>query len=643
MPDFFGEHTSQSRTESKLVAQEEGDIADALKLELDDEDFVEVMNQRIKDSRAFFSKRDLYKRREKNEQYWLGQQVQQMLKAGVLKPHHARYQDNIIFEAEGTLKAIAVSRVPDLIVTPGNDTDESREIADNLTNVINNRIRKRENRIVLGRAYVHRPIYFVGVMKARWDSEKGRLGDYVFESIHPSNLDVDHTATSNDTNEMDWMTEHYDLTVKEILMRWPNKKKELMEELKWSPDDIENEKKLATKLKIAEIWFTWYKKEGEEWVRLEGTAWKYKDVVFDKIKNPYWDWEGETTMFTFDTETGKKPLEEADVRESLISGQPIQGLRTERVYHNHVRNPRKPYFLMGYKQLGMQPYDETTRIEQGIYLQDNINIRGKQITMLAASAKGKNVFSTDSGMTEQDVEEYDQDNPDQDLLIDGPLSDVHAFIPGTPPNAALFQDQEINRGRLFSKEGVNAALRGERGGETTATQTQLFKESDFTRIDDEVEATINPAGEWMAEWALQFIKLFYTEEHLERLVGKDGETVFQKLDRDLIEDGMEVEVSASSVDKLRRRSEAFDLAGINMIDPVSFYRDIEATDPEGRAEKLMLFNTSPALYFQKFVEGNETTEEQVDELTGLPVQGPPESPEVQAITQATELPEEIPT
>jgi len=639
MAEFFGENTFQTDSPG-LVVQEAGDNMDALRLDLKDSDFVEVMNQRVKDSRAFFKKKRLYSRREKNEEYWLGQQISHMEKDGKLKPYHARYLDNIIFESEGTLKAVAVGRVPDLIVTPGNDSEESREIAENLTDVVNSRIRKRENRVILGRAYTHRPIYFTGILKARWDSEKGRLGDYVFESVHPNNVDVDHTATSNDVNEMDWIAEHYELSVKELLMRWPSKKQELLNELKWSKDDIENEKKLATKLRIAEIWFTWYKKEGEEWVRLEGTAWKYKDVVFDKIKNPYWDWEGETTMFTFDTETGKQSLEEADIRQSLVTGQPIEGLRTERIYHNHFRNPRKPYYLMGYKQLGMQVYDETTRIEQSIYLQDNINVRGKQITELAALTKGKNVFSTDSGMDAKDVEEYDQGNPDQDLLVDGDLSKVHTFIPGTPPTQALFQDQNINRERLFSKMGTNAALRGVREGPDPATKTQLFKESDFTRIDDEVEATINPAGEWMADWALQFIKLFYTEEHLERLVGKDGKVVFQKLDRDLVEDGVEVEVSASSVDKIRRKSEAFDRAGIQMTDPISFFRDTEADDPKGRAEKLILFNTSPALYFQKFIEDKKDTQEQVDSLGQQPTQVPQESPEVQAIAQSTEPPPE---
>ena len=139
----------------------------------------------------------------------------------------------------------------------------------------------------------------------------------------------------------------------------------------------------------------------------------------------------------------------------------------------------------------------------------------------------------------------------------------------------------------------------------------------------------------MADWAMQFMKLFYTEEHLEKLIGKNGQIVFQKLNRDLIEDGVEVEVSASSVDKLRRKSEAFQLVSMAMIDPVTFFRDIEASDPEGRAKALMLFQTQPQMYFQQYIEGR-SVEQMAQELPQMPLEGPPLSPEAQAIPTGEE-------
>ena len=126
--------------------------------------------------------------------------------------------------------------------------------------------------------------------------------------------------------------------------------------------------------------------------------------------------------------------------------------------------------------------------------------------------------------------------------------------------------------------------------------------------------------------------MFYTQEHLEKIEGSNGRTAFMKITRDLIEDGVEVKVSASSVDKLRRKREAYELAGIQMTDPVTFFKDIEVSDPEGRAERLILFQTNPSLYFEKYVRGNETTVDMANALAQQPVtsQGTPTGVEISA-------------
>lgn len=633
MGNSFNE--SETNTQAPGVATEAVVFeADPLKLDLPDKDVVEVIDYLITESRTHFKKSDLYGRRKDNETYYLGKQTKQMEEEHKLTSHNARYQDNVIYEAEGTLKAVAVSRVPDLIVYPSSDTPEREEMAEVLTEIVNSRIKKRENRSVLGMAYRHRPIYFTAVVKARWDSEKGKYGDYKYENIHPDNIDVDHTVSGNNPDDMNWIAHHYEMTVKEIVMKWPNKKEALLKMLGWKD---ESEKKLASKIKISEVWFTWYSKKEDKFVRDEGVIWKYKTLVFDKIKNPYWDWEGEEALFKYNNELGKKErVQESDIRQSLMGGTGLGPVATGKIYHNHFDDPKKPFFFFGYDQLGMGPFDETTRLEQSKYLQDNINLRGKQISEITSRSRGKDVFSTKGGMTASSIQKLDPTNPDQSVLVDGFLRDVYTHIPGEQPSSALFQEQAQNRERLFSKMGTNSALRGLRGGEDTATQTQLFKESDFTRIDDEVEETINACAEWMADWAMQFIKLFYIEEHFEKIEGQAGKVIHQKITRDYVEDGMEAKVSASSVDKMRRKREAFELANIKMIDPINFFKSIEDTDPEGKAEALMLFNMTPDLYVQKYIKGNETTEQMAGALqeqnvadlgaTGVPpeaIQGPP--------------------
>lgn len=619
--DYFYDELTTAGTKAPPI---EGVVAvqDPLTLTLDDIKFVNTIDKLIDDSQKFFATKDLYLRRTKNLEYYLGKEIEVLEKKKELKEYNAKYLDNVIWESEATLKPIALSRIPDLIVKPGNETEESKATAKEVTDVINSDVRRRENRKVLGRAYRHRPIYFIGVIKYFWNPEKGRNGNYEFQAIHPDNIDVDHTALDNDTDKMDWIAHHYDLSIKQCFMKFPSRKAQLMRVLSISDADLENDAKLATKIKITEIWFTWYEAKGDEWQRIEGVAWKYGKVLLKKMKNPNWDWEGEDILFKYD-ESGKKELRvsEEDFRESLVSGKPIKGIQQKKIYHNHFEHPRKPFIFVGYDQLGKMPYDETSRIEQNLYLQDNVNKRGKQITELADGAKGKNVFSTESGLSKKDIEEIDMNNPNQDILVAGDLNAVWKFIPGTMPTAALFQDQNINRERIFSKMGAHSATRGEREAGEPATGTQILREADFGKSDDEVEETINYAAMEMSNAAMQMIKLRYTEEHLVKLLGKSGSVTFSKIKRDFIEDGMEVEVSASGTDKLMRKREAYDKARLEMIDPLTFFQDTDSPDPEGRTEKLITFKISLEQYFSKYVKGLQNAQQQGEAVNAAPVPG----------------------
>lgn len=599
---------------------------DSLNLDLDDKKFVTVVDKLIDDSRKFFADKGVYSRREKNLQYYLGQQIKDLENKKEFKEYNAKYIDNIIYESEATLKPIALSRVPELIVTPGSNSEESKATAKKLSEVVNTDLKKRENRVVLGRSYRHRPIFFIGVIKYLWNPELGRNGDYEFQSIHPDDIDIDHTAKDNDVSKMDWVAHHYDLTVKQAFMKFPDKKSDLIKELGWGDKDVENELKLATKIKITEFWFTWYEKAkkaadgSNQWEKIEATAWKYKTTLLKRMRNPNWDWEGETVTFSYDEANEKiNKISEDQIKESFDTGQEIPNTFQRKIYHNHFEQPEKPFIFVGYDQLGKMPYDETSRIEQVLYLQDNVDKRGKQITELADGAKGKNVFSTDSGLSKKDIELIDMNNPNQDILVTGDLNDVWKFIPGSLPTQALFQDQEINRDRIFSKMGANAASRGERQPQEPATGTQILREADFGKADDEVEDTINYAALRMANAAMQMIKLRYTKDHLKKVLGKDGEVIFNRIKRDLVEDGVEVEVSASGVDKIMRKKEAYDRAGIQMTDPLSFFQDTDATDPKGRTEKLLIFQMGIEQYLEKYIKERDT-QQQIDTLNG-PQQG----------------------
>ena len=613
--EFFGEDTvATPRFDDK---SDVGTQTDPFSLDIDDDILVRTIDDRIKASETFYeSKKNLSARRKKLRDYMFGQQLDEK----ALKYYNARYIDNIPYESIGTIKPIALSRLPDMIVKPASQKEEAKTSASNLTRVVNSDIRKRENRQVLGLSFRHWPVYFIAAIKPIWDNEKD---DYRFKVVHPENLVLDHTATTNDANDMSYVAETVEMTIKEAIMTFPDKEEELLMKCGLTADK-RNEKSMATVIKLTEVWFKWPNKVGDKWETVSGVMWKFKDLLLKKMRNPYWDWEGKKRMYTMEAGKKRMPTDE-EMRNMMFGESPEMGV--EQYYYNYFSDPQFPYIFMGYDQWGEMPLDETSPIEQILPIQDNVNKRGRQITEMNDRAKGKHIFSTEGGIEKKTIEEMDMNNPDEDILVDGKVNEVHSFIPGQPAPAQLYKEQEQERQKAFAKMKTHSTTRGEKTSDV-ATTNQILREADFGAIDDMVNETINPAAEKMAAWAMQFIRLFYTVDHMKKILGADGQVTWTRINRDSVEDGMEVTISASGVDKIQRKREAFERARMKLTDPLSFYEDTDVPDPLARTEKLMMFMLAPELYLQTYVK-KRTTQQMGEALNEQPIQGqapPPPEP-----------------
>ncbi len=593
---------------------------DPLALEVDDDDLVKTIDDRIKDIRNYYTNDfDLYDRRVKNEQYILGKQILEKEKEHLMKDYESRFQDNVLYEIESNLKPIAMSRLPDLIVTPGNDSEESRLMAQEVSKAVDTDIKSRMNRRVLGLAFKHLPIYFIGIIKARWDNE---MDDYVFECIHPDLVDVDYTSPNNDADNMKVISQIVPMTVEEAIMRFPAKKEDFNKELlKDGIKIIDNEpdwKQLATIIKVREVWFKWYKKgEGKKWETIWGVLWKYHDCILKKMKNPNFDYEGEKQLFSYDEQGNKRQPNSDELTQAMMQGALLPNMQYEQIYHNYFDHPRNPFYFMGYDQWGKQPIDETSRVEQNIKNQEALDNRGKQIDETLDN-KGHHIFSKESGLKASDIQEMDMNDPDQDLIVDGDVNNVHKWLEPAVPDEAQFNDMDRIRQRMHELGGdqaVNGQLQSQ-----VATSNQIAREANFTRADDLVEDTINAAAEWMADWSLQFIKLRYTQDHFRRLLGTAGDVVFTKLNRNMIDGGMEVKIKASGTDRIQAKNNAMDLAKLEMIEPVTFMRDMGYPDYQERAEMLMTYKTDPATYMLKYVQNIQTSQEMAQALMANPEQ-----------------------
>lgn len=592
-------------------------LADPLALEIPDIDLVRIIDQRIEDSQKFFKGKDLYTRRKKNETYVLGRQLRNKEKENKIKPYEARVLDNALYEIEQSLLPIAMGNMPDMIVYDPKTDGESKE-AEDITKFVDEMVRKRNIRTALSTAFRHHPVYFTGILKVRWNPE---INDMEVLCIHPNKMDIDHTATSNDSNKMNFKTEKLSVTVQDVVMRFPEKKTEFFEELKKHgvlSDETPEWKQMATTITIEETEFIWYEKkelppeeqEGEydpatsepgvKWEKIYGKMWKYEKCLLKKMKDPNFDWEGETKYFIYDDpamEESKREVTPEEIMESMITGIQLP-LVKEQIYKNYFEKPQSAYFFLGYDQWGEMAYDETSRVEQNIYNQENLDTRGKQIND-TLSNRGKHIWSKDGGMKASIIERMDMNNPDQDGLVEGDVTRVHKFIAPERPTSQEFEDEANTRTKMFSMAGatnLNGTLQSD-----TATSNQIAREANFTRIDNLVDETINAACEWIAGWIMQFVKLRYTEDHYTRVMGMLGKQLSLKINSDSVQDGFQVAIKASGADKHRTEQNAKDLAQIDKIDLLSLYQDMDLDDPEGRAEKYLTQITDPVTYLEKYI------------------------------------------
>jgi len=564
-----------------------------LRIDIEDKRLCDYLFNLEKVAKEHWDSQDinLTKRREQNLKYLFGKQ----LKGKTLKKYESEYIDNTIYEVEATLKSLALSKMPDIIIKPGIVGDDQKDqSAEVLTKYNDGEINKIELRKQLGIMFKHLPVYLISAMKYRWDASRGKNGTIIFEVINPEHIVLDHTALTSEPDEMLFITQYVEKTAKEWAMLFPKKEKEIIDYVLTKhpglgslPEEEKNDAVLAQKLRVAETWFDWFDKadnfdvENPKFNFMSGVAWMLdRKTLLGKTKNPNWDYDGHSVS----TMNGE-PVSPEMMEQIILTGQQPQGFEIKKVFNNYFEFPRKPFIFMSYDQFLRSAIDETSRIEQVVPMQKSLDDIERTLDYMVRINKGKHIFSKDAGLTKKDLEKLDMDNPDADLLVEGVPSQVHSFIQAVMPPTDMYSSVANKRDRIFSKMGTHGATRGE-VVTSTATTNQISREADFTKSDDIVDETILHVVTEISKARLHMMKLRYTDQHFQKIVGMQGKELLFRLTNDVIDDGMEVIVSASTTDKLKAERNAKDKAQLNLIDPLSYFQAIGDPDPEGLAEKL---------------------------------------------------------
>ena len=619
MPDYHFRDGSVPGAvgESRLDPQQQPPTLQPLNTNIDDDRLLKFLVALETDAVAHWDAKgpegvNLKARRKQNVRYTFGKQ----LLGRDMKSYESEFLDNVIYEYESTLKSLATSKIPDIIVRAGGAeiTEAKRMTAELLTKANENRMLGPEFRKSLGILFKHLPVYFIAAYKYRWDANKNKIGEIVEEVINPEHLVLDHTALSANPEEHQFIIQYVEKTANEWIMLHPKKEKEILEFVKkefpnLAPDD-KKDWLLAQKVKVAETWFDWLEKaedfndENPKFDFFSGLAWRMgKDLLLDQSKNPNWDYEGHDVA----TINGE-PVDPEIISQMVATGIRPQGLQISKVFNNYFEAPRKPFIFMSFDQFLRSAIDETSRTEQNIPLQKSLDVVESQVDHMITHHKGKHIWGRRSGMTKKALKKLDMDNPNSDVIAKGDPNKVHKFIQAVMPPGEMFGHIVGRRERMFAKVGAHGATRGQVVSDV-ATTNQIAREADFTKNDDLVDETILHVTIEIAKARLHMMKLRYTPEHWKKLLGmEEGKYVELRLDNDSIDDGLEVIVTASTTDKLRAERNAQGLAELGFSDPISFMKDMGISSPEERTEMAFLWNSNQALYVQKFVQKKDISE-----------------------------------
>ena len=539
------------------------DSTSPISLPISDNEFLRLVNKKISDANVYYDKIGLNSRSKRNEKYYKGGSDDDE----ELEDWQIDYKDNMIYQDEETRLSLAGSRLPDIVVVPSSKDAKASEIAKLQEKALNITLKSSNMQCLVKDILRQRDIKFRSAVKITWDKTIGDDGDYLFKLVDVDKLILDPNANiphfGFTTDNMQYIAEFIEEPVGEVLAKFPDKKDEIFKELGYIKGTTAQ---MASIIRYTEFHFTWYDKDGKN---IEGVGWKYGDVVLKTQKTPYWDWDGKEISSEEPNEMG-----EFDV---------------ETVYKNFFDRPRKPYILATHINLGKDPIDVTTPIEQAIPLQRIINKRGRQITEISDSTVGKLGFAGEY-ISKDRVEEMSTD-PKEYIYLDS-ADDIRKAVtvfPGSQVSPILYQDLVSNRGQIDSKFSTHSTTRGETVDNASGKSKQITREGDLTISDDLVNITIVRLMSEMAQWATQMMVTQYKTPHFVRNLGKDGELVEIELQRDNIDAGVSIMVDASTVDKSKRRSEALLMASQRNIDPLSMFEDMDLPNPKERTRRLVSF------------------------------------------------------
>ena len=532
------------------------DLTPELSLSAEDTELIELKRDWMKRWEPYA--KEIAKKYEDNEDYWLGQQFSASQDKRPLI-------DNLIFESLETFLPIATRPKAEPIVESDN-TQVGNAISETVRKMLIYLSDILSYNLIIKQVARYWALYLLGVMKVGWSMKEN---DITCVALRPQRLILDPKATIEKCEYKGYyIGEYLDDMASDLIIRFP--KKEV-----FIKDKVQN--KMATVLQYI-MWTT------DEYV-----FWTFEDEVLGKNKNPHWNYETKQSL-PADPYTGIPPVGE--------DGQP----QTQTVEgKNHFKNKKKPYVFLSIFNLGKHPHDDTNLIQQNLGLQDLINKRLSQIDKNADNANGGLIVSGDA-FTQKQANEAAKAlrNGGAIWVPTGSVNDAVKRDSGTPLPNFVYESLIDYRNELRNIFGTRGSTPQGTIGEQTVRGKLITKGQDSDRIGGGISIYLEQFSDCVFNWFVQLMYVYYDEPHMATVLGKERTQEYVQLTNTDFTTKLLVSVKEGSMiphDPVNKRNEAIELWVAQGIDPITFFDRLEFPNPREAAKSLFLWKAYPIALF----------------------------------------------
>lgn len=529
-------------------------------------------------------KQDWIKKIDENEKYWLGKQHEWMRSGQRISSDSSRPMiDNLIFESLETYLPQVTRRNPEPIVEldesekKGSIQPAQEKYLEKVKGRLSELADKNKLRLKLKKIARHWSIFHLGVMKFGWDTDRDIP---IMRTIRPKKMILDPKSTIDEDGYNGNRIGEY-------------RKMEagLMLAIIGDDDSGAEARKLINEkmkgVKATELGFI-------EWWTDEMLFWKMDKTILYKKKNPHWNYDKEENVESVD-----------DLGTSTTSLEDVEGI-------NHLPVPKKPYIFLSVFNLGSQPMDETSLIQQNLSNQDLINKRNRQIDKNADSMNSGMVVSlARSGLTQPQAKGVTQAlaNGGTIVIPDGsPREAIDRYpAPGLPSDIFnQLADTRIRLRDIFGTSGSTPA--GVKGEDTVRGKIQI-RGLDTDRIGGGVSEYLEQFADDIYNYLVQLLYVY--DSGFQFISGERPPKI-------------NVSVKEGSLlpkDSISIANQALELANMGRIANIDLYKRLEYPNPEELAANVWLEANAPQILYKDNQQVQEALA--IQQPQPLPENNPP--------------------